>query len=230
MSNPAAALLDIFNSWAEVSIAASQRPGLGTPEMSGEIQHIHALELVREIWQQLDVLEAEGIDVDVFREASAKWVHIVLAYPRTWGSAAEHGALFKEGRLDILQALIAVLSGRRSTINLAAAPGIGDFLDGIMTLLAEDDALDDALRAYIVKLVSEVRRASDLYKATGEFNAEDALTQLWVALLAAEGQSAKKKSRWKDFAEQMKVPVASGLLVGLPTLAIEALKLATATQ
>ena len=227
MSNAAGELLEIFRRWQGGKSAASSRTGLGAASLEGEREHVRAMMLIHELWVQLDVLEAEGTPTHVFRQASAKWVHIVLAYPRNWGVVAEHNALYGEGRLDMLQALVIVLSGRPNRVNVAGAADLDDFLAAIIDLLSEDDALDDALRAYIAKLVSEVRRASDTYKATGEFDAEEALTQLWVAMLAAEAQSGDKKSQWRNFADRMKVPVASGMLIGLPALAIETLKLAT---
>lgn len=192
--------------------------------------HIEAMRLLDDIWQRLAQMEADGISVAVFQDAWVKWVHLVLAYPQNWAHNGATKPLYTAGRLDLLEALVIVMAGRPSTINTPALGQLESYLNSIMELLAEDAGLDPALRSYLAKLIAEIRRGLEVYKVTRQFDNEAALVQLWVSLLAAEAQSKGHKQSWRKFAAQMKVPVASGILVGLPSLALEAVKIATGGQ
>ena len=224
MSNPAAELLSIFRTWSESGAPINVR-GMQSEQASTDI-HVRAVQLLHEISYAFNEIEANGTAMDTFRSASIKWTHFVLAFPHGWNaSEGATAALVAEGRFDMLEALAVVLNASPARVNAEQAVHFGTYLDAIIELLTIDVGIDDALRAYIVKLISQVRRALDEYKGTGKFDAEEALTHLWVAFMAAEARSKTHKAAWKKFGLELRTPVTVGVLVGIPTLALEVLKL-----
>lgn len=226
MTNPAHELLVIFEAWRGSTTATNDRAIDSSPD--GVANHIRAMKLIWDIEVALTSLEQRSMSVAVFRDASKAWAKNVLAYPHGWDKTnGESEVLFSEARVDMLQALGTLLDGMPVQVNEGQAASLSGWLDQITELLATDDSIDDALRAYVYKLVAEVRRVLGEYAATGRFDGETALTSLWVSLLAAEGQTRSKKGQWKKFAQDIKAPIAAGILVNLPQLAIEAIKLTT---
>lgn len=223
MSNPAAELLSIFRTWSDPGAPFNSR-GMNDERVSTST-HIRAALLLHEINYAFNEIEANGSSLAAFRAASVKWAHFVWAFPHGWSSTGATAALVSEGRFDMLEALSVVLDASPARVNAQQAVTFGSYLDEIIELLAVDEGIDEALRAYIVKLIAQVRRALDDYKGTGRFDAEEALTHLWVAFMAAEAQSTDHKSSWKKFGLDLRTPVATGVLVGIPTLAMEVLKL-----
>ena len=183
------------------------------------------MHLIEEMHYALNELEANGTSMQLYRDASAKWVHNVLAYPNGWQDNQASNRLYAAARIDMLQSLVILLDASPARVNMQHAANFDTYLASIIDLLATDEGIDDALRAHIAKLVTHVKRALDEYKATGRFDAEDALTQLWVSLIAAEARSKGHKGQWRKFAAELRVPVSSGVIVSLPMLAIEAVKL-----
>lgn len=224
MTNPAVELLAIFDRWRGGTTATPDRGIDATPD--GIAEHIRAMKLIWDIELALASLEQRSMSVEVFREASTSWAKNVLAYPYGWDkTGGESETLYTAGRVDMLRALGTLLDGMPVQVNEGQASNLAGWLDEITGLLATDDSIDDALRAYVYKIVAEVRRVLGEYAATGKFDGETALTNLWVSLLAAEGQTKTKKGQWKKFAQDIKAPIAAGILINLPQLAIEAIKL-----
>lgn len=181
------------------------------------------MKLLDDIDYAFNEMEANGRPMPAFRSAWVKWVHFVLTYAHGWtGSENVTEILASEGRFDMLEAMVVVLDASPARVNIDQAIRFGTYLDGIVELLGKDEGLDDALRAHILKLVQQLRRALDEYEATGQFDAEEALTQMWVAFMAAEARSKGHRGAWKKFGAELRLPVTSGILVNLPTLALAA--------
>ncbi|MEO6504881.1 MAG: hypothetical protein ABIW36_02550 [Terrimesophilobacter sp.] len=224
MVNLAAELLEIFNAWRGQSHPQNDRE-MNDPAKS-VAEHILAMKLVSDIRVALDEVEATGQSMEVFREASMQWAYNVLTFPHGWSTTNGSEQLYNASRIDMLMALDVVLAGRAPRVDLTHFANFDAYLDGIVELLSEDAGVDPALRSYMVKLVNQMRRASDEYKATGKFDAEDALQQLWVSLMAAEARSQGHKAKWREYAAKLRTPVTAGLLVEIPMLSIEVLKIA----
>ena len=222
MGNPARELLEIFEGWRAGAPPGVQRQLDKTPGVDDVRRAMH---LIEEMHYALNELEANGTSMQLYRDASAKWVHNVLAYPNGWQDNQASNHLYAAARIDMLQSLVILLDASPARVNMQHAANFDTYLASIIDLLATDEGIDDALRAHIAKLVTHVKRALDEYKATGRFDAEDALTQLWVSLIAAEARSKGHKGQWRKFAAELRVPVSSGVIVSLPMLAIEAVKL-----
>lgn len=225
MANPARDLVKIFEAWSASSEPPAVVRGFGGGETEPALAHMGAMTLVASCYAALDDLERRGVqETSVYREAGTAWILAILSYPNGWGSG-NAASQMQAARIDMLRGLALLLDGMPVQVNEAQAASLGKYLDELVSLLAQDTALDDALRRYIHDLIAEVRRALGDYEVTGKFDAERAATNLWVALQAARAQSKKFKTRWRQAADVLHTPVAAGLLANLPTLAIEAIQI-----
>ncbi|KAB8289344.1 hypothetical protein DSM100688_0424 [Bifidobacterium ramosum] len=91
---------------------------------------------------------------------------------------------------------------------------VDDMLAKVIETVNEDDTLSMSLKAYVVKLVHEVRLAMDLSRAGCDFELSDALARLMDGIGKAESVSGKR-SVWEKLREDAIVPFTSAFFSAL---------------
>ena len=215
MTNPAAALLEVFNQWKGEGSVAAVRFGEGS-DISVP-QHLWATKCLWDIHRIVERWREDGEPVAHWEAAIAAWTRYVLAYDMPWNGASSNASLFRSrAQLSMLAALAQLLSAAEPDVHSADVPKFDDFLNKIVELLAEDEGLSAELRAYILQLVQEIRSAVESFKLNGQFDASDAVRKLWVAMGAAASESKGKAARWRAFRRHIVAPAAAGFLGSLP--------------
>lgn len=222
MTNPAAELLEIFRSWDGTSSPNVDRHFDQAGGVEAAEKHVRAMKLIWDIHRQLDEWSSRGQSVDAYREATVAWVRTVLANPRNWTTNGETAYVMQRARMDMLEGLSHAMSLAAPTVLPEHRSAVRQSLAEIVSLLGQDDSISDQLRLYILRLVQEIQLASDEFEVTGRFDAEEAMERLWVALLAASGQSKKHRATWKKRAEAIVVPAVAGMLASVPGITAQA--------
>lgn len=193
-SNPARALLEIFNRWEQANGTAADVRALHTPE--GVAETVAALRHLDAINSQLNLMEMQGHDVSVYREATRTWLQDLLHFNHSWRDSGQ-----RTRETSLLQALAITIDISLPGLTDMSADklkaGVGDLLNQVAEALKADEDLDAHLRAYLVDAVAHARACLDRFEASGVFDIARAIKDLEILVSAAQAMSREHASRWE---------------------------------
>lgn len=209
-SNPARALLEIFNRWEQANGTATDVRALHKPD--GVAETIAALRHLDAINSRLNLMEMQGHDVSVYRDTICTWLQDILHFNQSW-----HADRQKTHETKLLQGLAITIDMSlpgltdMSTDKLKA--GVGDLLNQVAEALKTDEDLDAHLRAYLMDAVTHARTCLDRFEASGVFDLARAIKDLEILVSAAQAMSREHASRWE------KIRTAAQTFTQNPTVA-----------
>ena len=228
MRNPARRLHEIFSTWAAsygANSAAMTARGLESKGDEPYLVQVEAFRLVIAIDQALTYLESRGIDAGVYRVELKNWIDMVLHLPNNWAGQSDPNVGFPPTPMAHLQTLAILLDVDRPSLSPNPEQTLRTVLGTVFTLLVDDDALSDSLRAYIYRLADEMRTALDDESIVGTFDFAEAAERLWVALQAAAGQSRRNGSAWRTASADLFRDAGAAALGSMPTLALTVMQM-----
>lgn len=192
-SNPARALLEIFNRWEQTNGTATDVRALHTPE--GVAETVAALRHLDAINSRLNLMEMQGHDVSVYRDAVCTWLQDLFHFNRSWHADRQetHETKLLQGLAIPIDMSLPGLTDM-SADNLKA--GVGDLLNQVAEALKADEDLDAHLRTYLVDAVAHARTCLDRFEASGVFDIARAIKDLEILVSAAQAMSREHASRW----------------------------------
>ncbi|WP_136313640.1 hypothetical protein [Actinomyces procaprae] len=198
-SNPAWALLEIFNRWKKAGERASTVQDLTTRD--GINETATALRCLDAISARLDLLEAQNRHVQVYRDAMDVWFRDVIRFNKPWDNV--HQGTSKPDLLaalaDMLDAdLPALVVGDPETFRAS----VKDLLNEATEAVKADETLDRYLRNYLTDALAHARTCLDLFEASGVFDIGRALKDLEVLMHAAKSMS-RDANRWESVLTKM---------------------------
>nr|WP_312964387.1 hypothetical protein [Kocuria rhizophila] len=221
MHNPAAELMELFDSWTAADSYAINQLKIQTPE--GWTEFTTAMRLLQEIAETLSYMRERGFDVDEYLEHLPYWRSSVLHYPNTWRDRPL--SLESRSQLAALKPLYQVAAV--PTLGSALPDDARQLLDDTEAAIASDPDLDESLKRYVAKLVTHLRSVLDEEKAGFAFDAQESFRHLKFCMDAAAEQTKDpdRKDRFRDFARRWAAPFASdvttGVLSGAALLALD---------
>jgi hypothetical protein len=213
--NPAILLYDIFADWShrlQQGLGASVARGWDDDADQATLEHIEAWRYLGDIERTIVGLTDLNIDMTASASYLPRWGEMAASVGVAWSSNTGMGSAFPADAMAQLRALgtiIQLAGGQARPTNLNI---LRDVVDKTIELLGEDDSLTGELRAYLVKLVREIRDALDDEVVGGGFDFTDAAERLWVAMHAASAQSSSRADVWKEQAARMLPPAVGGVL------------------
>lgn len=192
-SNPARALLEIFNRWEQTSGTATDVRALHKPD--GVAETVAALRHLDAINSRLNLMEIQGHDVSVYRDAVCTWLQDLLHFNQSWRDnrqTTRYANLLQALAITIDMSLPGLTD--MSADNLKA--GVGDLLNQVAEALKADEDLDAHLRTYLVDAVAHARACLDRFEASGVFDIARAIKDLEILISAAQAMSREHASRW----------------------------------
>lgn len=218
MANPAQLLHAIFLAWRGPDNAhAFQVRGLNGNNWE---DHEMALRHLSDIDELLRLLESQGRNMRVYREALPTWYQIVFAYDRGW--KGNETAAIDQRRLDTLEMLAERLEDVVPTLEDDGLATITQYIDDVSEVLTADASLPAALRAHVNDVINHVRWCVDNYSIVGDFSLQDALERLAGAVVRAAANSSEK-SKWKTVVNNIVWPFAVNMMAALPAAQLVAL-------
>lgn len=192
-SNPARALLEIFNRWEQTNGTATDVRALHTSE--GVAETVAALRHLDAINSRLNLMEMQGHNVSVYRDAVCTWLQDLLHFNRSWHADRQetHETKLLRGLAITIDMSLPGLTDM-SADKLKA--GVGDLLNQVVEALKVDEGLDAHLRAYLVDAVAHARACLDRFEASGVFDIARAIKDLEILVSAAQAMSREHASRW----------------------------------
>jgi hypothetical protein len=192
-SNPARALFEIFNRWEQTSGTATDVRALNTSE--GVAETVAALRHLDAINSRLNLMEMQGHDVSVYRDAVCTWLQDLFHFNRSWHADRQetHETKLLRGLAIPIDMSLPGLTDM-SADKLKA--GVGDLLNQVVEALKVDEGLDAHLRAYLVDAVAHARACLDRFEASGVFDIARAIKDLEILVSAAQAMSREHASRW----------------------------------
>ena len=191
-SNPARALLEIFNRWEQANGTAADVRALHTPD--GVAETVAALRHLDAINSRLNLMEMQGHDVSVYRDATHTWLQDLLHFNHSWRDSGQ-----RTRETSLLRALAITidipLPGLTDMSADKLKDGVGNLLKVAEALKADED-LDTHLRAYLVDAVAHARACLDRFEASGVFDLARAIKDLEILVSAAQAMSREHASRW----------------------------------
>lgn len=192
-SNPARALLEIFNRWEQTSEVAANVRALHKPD--GVAETVAALRHLDAINSRLNLMEMQGHDVSVYRDAVCIWLRDLFHFSRSW-----HADRQETHEMNLLQGLAITIDISLPGLTDMSADklkaGVGDLLNQVAEALKADEDLDAHLRAYLVDAVAHARACLDRFEASGVFDIARAIKDLEILVSAAQAMSREHASRW----------------------------------
>lgn len=230
MKNPATELYELFLGWKN---HPNQNPyvsrGFSTEPADAYEDHLNAMTYMAAIRTAVARMESEGYNVAAFRRSYKLWTTVILNVPHAWNQDNINHQVLTDHALDTLEILAAALD--RYSRPVEKTEGISAYLDDIAGFLHEDADISHELRSHISKILQTIRKCLDEDAIYGETDLQQSLYDLWIALFAAEGQTgAEGKGKWRDFAEKIWQPTASGFLASIPSLGVGVLQLVQGAQ
>ena len=218
MPNPAQLLHARFLAWRGPNNAhAFQVRGLDGNNWE---DHELALRHLRDIDELLRLLESQGRNMRVYREALPTWYQIVFAFDRGW--KGNETATIDQRLLDTLEMLAERLEDVVPTLEDGGLAAITEYLDDVSEVLTADTSLPAALRAHVNDVINHVRWCVDNYSIVGDFSLQDALERLAGAVVRAAANSSEK-SKWKTIVNNLVWPFAVNIMAALPAAQVVAL-------
>jgi len=222
--NPATQLLEIFSVW-ESNIRAghggtwARRWESDATEATEE--HIRAWRFLGDIARTVEGLSSLGLDMTAAETYLPRWAKMAASVNVSWSQSTGADSAFPQDALSQLQSLATIIElagarGQPANIEL-----LREVVEQAMQLLAEDSSISGELRAYLVKLVRELRNALEDEAVGGGFNFAEAAERLWVAMQAASAQSKEKGGAWRTVAAKMLPPAAAGVLAHVGNVAFD---------
>lgn len=213
--NPARQLLRIFEEWdAAILTGQGATEARGWNKDAGEVteRHVRAWSYLGDISQTIDGLSALNIDMGASKTYLPQWGKMAASVDVSWSNATGASSAFPSDALSQLQSLATIIDLAGAQIQPANLDLLSNVVEQVIDLLGSDESLSDHLRAYLVKLVREIRNALEDEKVGGGFNFADAAERLWVAMQAASAQSEQSAAQWKDTAAKLLPQAVVGVL------------------
>lgn len=200
--NPARRLLNTLTDWQAHHTQTTMSVG-GTRKLNsaeGLQRQLEALDDLRQIEENLDLLEEQGVRVGVSRRYVPAWRRMALGYPHGWSTQADPAAVYDRAAMDQLETLADRMDERLPGLTAGEKKKLEDIVGDVSELLHEDETLSDPLKLYLGRIISEIQNAM-LDERYGErFDYLAAARRLWVTLMAAAEDSTdvKQKPKWRD--------------------------------
>lgn len=219
MANPAQLLHTQLVNWrGPHNTSAASARGLNNGENWQD--HELAVRHLREIDELLRLLESQGRNMRVYREAFPTWYRMVFAFPRGWSGSGT--AAMDSKSLDTLEMLAERLEGVVPTVDADGLDRINRYIESVSAVLAEDTSLPAALRAHVNDVIAHVRWCVDNYATVGDFSLQDALERLAGAVVRGAANSTNK-SKWKNVVNNIVWPFAVNMMAAIPAAELAAL-------
>lgn len=213
--NPATLLHDLFVEWDQRGRSgggASVSRGWDSDPDQATAEHIKAWTYLGDIRRTIAGLADLNIDMTASASYLPRWGAMAAGVGVSWTNANGSGQAFPSDAMAQLRALGTIIQLAGAQARPANLDILREVVEQTISLLAEDDSLTDELRAYLVKLVREIRDALEDETVGAGFDFARAAERLWVAMHAASAQSTKKSSAWQEWATKMLPPAVSGVL------------------
>lgn len=218
VANSATLLADLVERWR---LPANKTPeehrGAGAHPSTQEFwtDHVLAVRWLNEIDDALIAMEAMGEETAHYRQSQPAWYAAVFAQSVPWGSRPTNKTQQRPiaDRRDI--ALLRALGQQLESVGYAPRVAASD-LESLRAAVNEahdliiETPLDDAVRRYLLGLVSEARACLDELAAFGSIRLRDVTFTLGGALNAAAETAVPPahKQRWRDTARTVLAQIA----------------------
>ncbi|MBW9094625.1 hypothetical protein JNB62_13090 [Microbacterium jejuense] len=219
MGNPARELHELYGAWRS-TVAASSNGTLALQQIvnpttaDGAGQVLRAARYLVRISDLLSEMERQGAHVGLYRRQFPRWVLPVVGYSG-WQNQIGAETVMPEADFDSLEGFANYLDGKVAVFNTGGEANIRQILRSARDLLEQDDSLDDGLKMYIHRLLSEIERALDDAAVGASYDFAAGVEQLYVAVRAAAGASTKASGLWRDLGVQFTAGLlSSGVLQG----------------
>ncbi len=218
MANPAQLLHAQLVNWRGPSnVNAGSARGLNGQNWG---DHELAVRHLREIDELLRLLESQGRNMRVYREALPTWYQIVFAYPNGW--ATQGTAVMDPQSLNTLEMLAERLEDVVPTLDADGLDRIKGYIESVSAVLADDTSIPATLRAHVNDVIAHVRWCVDNYAIVGDFSLQDALERLAGAVVRGAANSTDK-SKWKNVVNNIVWPFAVNMMAAIPAAELVAL-------
>lgn len=218
MANPAQLLHAKFASWRGAqNVNATTARGL-----NGQNWEDHQLAILhlREVEELIRLLETQGRNMRVARQALPTWYQIVFAYDGGW--QGQGSANINQTSLDTLEMLAERLEDVVPTLQADGIDRINGYIDSVSDVLSADSSLPAPLRAHINDVIAHVRWCTDNYATAGDFSLQDALERLAGAVVRGAANSTDK-NKWKTVVNNIVWPFAVNMMAAIPAAELAAL-------
>jgi hypothetical protein len=218
MANPAQLLHARFLAWRGAqNVAASTARGLNGQNWQ---EHTLAVRHLGEIDELLRLLESQGRNMRVAREALPGWYQVVFAYPGGW--SGQGSATIAPQSIDTLEMLAERLEDVVPALEDDGIDRINEYIDSVVKVLTADTSLPVDLRIHVNDVIAHVRWCIENYETVGDFSLQDALERLAGAVVRGAANSSDK-GRWKTVVNNIVWPFAVNMMAALPASQLVAL-------
>lgn len=217
MSNSALLLHAMITSWPIPQGHAPEGARFNADPNSAEFwrSQTRAVALLSDVERSLDGMEADGEDVEHYREMMIPLYQAVYSYSHPWqGISNNTRTLMDRKDLSLLKAL-----GGQLRMIQRQRPFTGDELADLLVQLDETEEMirsstdiPDEIRRYLLALIVEARRAASELQTFGDVELRTITLELGAALLTtAEEEIPKEKTvERKSLAQRAKGLIVRG--------------------
>ncbi|KDE96922.1 hypothetical protein Y900_004385 [Mycolicibacterium aromaticivorans JS19b1 = JCM 16368] len=218
MSNPAQLLHAKFLSWrGPQNVNAASARGLNGQNWD---DHTLAISHLREIEELIGLLESQGRNMRVAREAVPTWYQVVFSFSGGW--QGQGTATIDQTSLNTLEMLAERLEDVVPTLEADGIDRINGYIESVAETLKSDPSIPAPLRAHINDVIAHVRWCTQNYATVGDFSLQDALERLAGAVVRGAANSTDK-SKWKSAVNNIVWPFAVNMMAALPAAELVAL-------
>jgi hypothetical protein len=210
--NPARALHRTYAAWKERGLL-----GVGEAFDVEELVVVRAMARIDVIL--LDLERDASLDATVYRKSWRNWW---LPF-RGFGYLFDRSDYINDAMLIEIGAFADFLDERISLLSGAGELTLREALRATRDALEADSSLSLDLRLYISRLVDRIDQALNDWRTGIYFDYSDAVTQLVVAMRAAEGQSTPRSQTWHELWTQIVSGIVSGAIVSVSPIVISAI-------
>ncbi|MHA7180318.1 hypothetical protein ACX80J_09400 [Arthrobacter sp. MDB2-24] len=233
MGNPAAELHELFVRWssnAELAPYIARELAAGDDSDRAFDDHIRAMRLISEIDMLIARLEQTLPSASSYRKSLRRWAGALMNYPQQWQGPKQAQLPFTDLVMNTLEGLAVTIDAMGPVIDVGGEEKLKALLVEIEELLSDDDSIDGLVRGHLYEAVKLLRRYLDDVEFYGEADFAAALRDLWVTMNAASNQAdTEHKGRWDSLLDRVGVPAAATVLGSMPTIALQAIGMATGT-
>lgn len=203
MPNPAELLHENLTQWR-----ARKGHNADPTEQRIAVRHLDA---IAELLNRLDDL---GERTDLYRPHFDHWAKLTLNNPHAWQK--QPAALYKDdAALQSLQYLGDKLDGLLPRLENGGLAALREYVDGVRSLLDEDDSISDpVLIGHVKQVLAHVEWCINNFDAVGEFDLQEAIYRLVASMLRATAAS-EKKDRWRDKLNTVAWPFAADVVAAI---------------
>lgn len=198
ISNPARELHEIYSRWREGATGrGTQLQSVinpGTSEGSQEL--VRAFRLLTRIADLLALMEADGLNVAVYRRQYPRWCYGAIGRHVGWTAQITADHVMTASDMDQIEAFANFLDGKVHEFDPSSSSALREVLRQARSLLEADSSIDPHLRTYLHRLLHEMQTALDDEAVGVGFDMAEAVRRLWVALRAAASASERRKAEW----------------------------------